>query len=63
MEAHHHLWTMYHAEPALWLLLIVGRSLVGPHCLASSLTGFLKGLHSVAALLYGLLGVQLQQVS
>eukprot|EP00878_Enallax_costatus_P012949 GHUV01013522.1.p1 GENE.GHUV01013522.1~~GHUV01013522.1.p1 ORF type:complete len:184 (+),score=31.52 GHUV01013522.1:1139-1690(+) len=61
MEAHNHLWTMYHAEPDLWLLLVVGRGLVGPHCLASSLTGFLKGLHGVAVLLYGLISTRLQQ--
>lgn len=53
---------MYHAEPDLWLLLVVGRGLVGPNCLHSSLTGFLKGLHSASALLYGLLSLQLQQV-
>jgi hypothetical protein len=53
---------MYHAEPDLWLLLVVGRHLVGPHCLPSSLTGLLKGLHSLAALLHGLLSTQLEQV-
>jgi hypothetical protein len=62
MEAHKHLWTMYHAEPDLWLLLVVGRHLVGPDCLPSSLTGLLKGLHSLAALLHGLLSTQLDQV-
>lgn len=62
MEAHSHLWTMFHAEPDLWLLLVVSKGLVGPHCLHSSLTGFLKGLHGVAALLYGSLSTQLQQV-
>lgn len=62
MEAHKHLWTMYHAEPDLWLLLVVGRHFVGPDCLPSSLTGLLKGLHSLAALLHGLLSTQLDQV-
>lgn len=62
MEAHRHLWTMYHAEPDLWLLLVVGRQLVGPNCLQDSLTGLLKGLHSLAALLHGMLSTQLDQV-
>jgi hypothetical protein len=53
---------MYHAEPDLWLTLVVGRGLVGPHCLASSLAGFLKGLHALLALLYGLLSAQQEQV-
>lgn len=62
MEAHKHLWTMYHAEPDLWLLLVVGRQLVGHQCLQSSLTGLLKNLHSLAALLHGLISTQLEQV-
>jgi hypothetical protein len=62
MEAHGHTWTMYHAEPDLWLLLVVGRALVGPHCLASSLAGFLKGLHALVVLLHGLLSTQQEQV-
>lgn len=62
MEAHQHHWTMYHAEPDLWLLVVVGHQLVGPHCLPSSLTGLLKGLHGLAALLHGLLSTQLEQV-
>jgi hypothetical protein len=53
---------MYHAEPDLWLLVVLGRQLVGPHCLPVSLTGLLKGLHSLAALLHGLLSTQLEQV-
>ena len=53
---------MYHAEPDLWLLVVVGHQLVGPHCLPSSLTGLLKGLHGLAALLHGLLSTQLEQV-
>lgn len=62
VEAHKHHWTMYHAEPDLWLLVVVGHQLVGPHCLPSSLTGLLKGLHGLAALLHGLLSTQLEQV-
>lgn len=62
MEAHNHIWTMYHAEPDLWLLLVVGRGLVGPHCLNSNLASFIKGLHNLSTLLYGLLSTQLQQV-
>jgi len=62
MEAHKHLWTMYHAEPDLWLLLVVGRQLVGPTALNSSMQGLLKGLHSLAVLLHGLLSNQLEQV-
>lgn len=62
MEAHGHTWVMYHAEPDLWLLLVVGKLLVGPHCLTSSLTGFVKGLHALTAVLHGLLSTQLEQV-
>ncbi|KAF8067153.1 Cysteine synthase [Scenedesmus sp. PABB004] len=61
MEAQGHTWAMYHAEPDLWLLLVVGRGLVGPHCLPASLTGLLKGLHALVALLHGLLSTQLEQ--
>jgi hypothetical protein len=63
MDAHKHVWAMYHAEPDLWLLLVVGRGLVGPNCQRSALTGLLKGLHGMAALLHGLLSTQLEQVS
>lgn len=62
MEAHGHLWTMYHAEPDLWLLLLVGKALVGPDCLHSSLSGLLKGVHNMMVLLHGLLSTQLEQV-
>jgi hypothetical protein len=62
MEAQGHVWTMYHAEPDLWLLLLVGRGLVGAHCLSSSLSGFLKGLHALLVLLHGLLSTQQEQV-
>uniref|UniRef100_A0A383WJN5 CCZ1/INTU/HSP4 first Longin domain-containing protein n=1 Tax=Tetradesmus obliquus TaxID=3088 RepID=A0A383WJN5_TETOB len=58
MQAHGHSWAMYHAEPDLWLLLLVGRGLVGPHCLPGSLAGCLKGLHSLVVLLHGLLSSQ-----
>ncbi|KAF6253480.1 hypothetical protein COO60DRAFT_416648 [Scenedesmus sp. NREL 46B-D3] len=61
MDAHGHAWTMYHAEPDLWLLLVVGRALAGPHCLASSLAGTLKGLHARVVLLHGLLSTQQEQ--
>jgi hypothetical protein len=62
MAAHKHLWTMYHAEPDLWLLLLVGRGLVGPHCQRSALASLAKGLHASAALLHGQLSAQLEQV-
>jgi hypothetical protein len=62
MEAQGHLWTMYHAEPDLWLLLLVGKVLVGPDCLHSNLSGLLKGVHNMVALLHGLLSAQLEQV-
>ncbi|WIA12591.1 hypothetical protein OEZ85_006248 [Tetradesmus obliquus] len=61
MQAHGHSWAMYHAEPDLWLLLLVGRGLVGPHCLPGSLAGCLKGLHSLVVLLHGLLSSQQEQ--
>jgi First Longin domain of INTU, CCZ1 and HPS4 len=60
MEAERHVWTMYHAEPDLWLLLVVPRGLIGHACLASSLAALLRGVHSTAVLLHGLLGPQLQ---
>ncbi|WIA32755.1 hypothetical protein OEZ86_005939 [Tetradesmus obliquus] len=61
MQAHGHSWAMYHAEPDLWLLLLVGRGLVGPHCLPGSLAGCLKGLHALVVLLHGLLSSQQEQ--
>jgi len=62
MDAQGHLWTTYHAEPDLWLLLVAGKALVGPDCLHNSLSGLLKGLHAMMALLHGLLTTQLEQV-
>jgi hypothetical protein len=46
----------------LRVLLVAARALVGPLCLASSLAGFLKGLHGLVVLLHGLLSSQQEQV-